>query len=130
MRLTEIYRQARRSLIVRNAHRVNQGELPEGIEGMETWNEDVLRDFYFIGEEDADRASDIALALVSERIPARFGLDAMRDIQVVAPIHRGKAGVSRLNLTLQQRLNDVSGGRAVGDYILRPGDRVIQQRND
>ncbi len=130
VRLTEIYRQARRSLIVRNAHRVNQGELPEGIEGMKTWNEDVLRDFYFIGEEDADRARDIVLALVSERIPARFGLDAMRDIQVVAPMHRGKAGVSRLNLTLQQRLNDVSGGRAVGDYILRPGDRVIQQRND
>jgi exodeoxyribonuclease V alpha subunit len=54
----------------------------------------------------------------------------MRDVQVVAPMHRGKAGVSRLNLTLQQRLNDVSGGRAVGDYMLRRGDRVIQQRND
>ena len=81
-------------------------------------------------QEDADRARDIALALVSERIPARFGLNAMKDVQVVAPMHRGKAGVSRLNVTLQQRLNDVSGGRPVGDYMLRRGDRVIQQRND
>ena len=130
VRLTEIYRQAQRSLIVRNAHRINRGELPEGMEGMEAWDADVLRDFYFIGEEDADRARDIALALVSERIPARFGLNAMKDVQVVAPMHRGKAGVSRLNVTLQQRLNDVSGGRPVGDYMLRRGDRVIQQRND
>ncbi|MCH7824805.1 MAG: ATP-dependent RecD-like DNA helicase [Acidobacteria bacterium] len=127
VRLTEIYRQARRSLIVCNAHRVNQGEPPEG---MEVWDEETLRDFYFIDEEDADRARNIALTLVSERIPARFGLDPMRDIQVLAPMHRGKAGVSRLNLTLQQRLNDGSGGRAVGDYMLRAGDRVIQQRND
>ena len=130
VRLEEIYRQARRSLIVRNAHRINRGELPEGLESMAVWDEEALRDFYFIGEEDADRARNIALTLVSERIPARFGLDPMRDIQVVAPMHRGKAGVSRLNLTLQQRLNDGSGGRTVGDYTLRPGDRVIQQRND
>ncbi len=130
VRLTEIYRQARRSLIVRNAHRVNQGEPPEGMEGKRVWDEEALQDFYFIGEEDADRARNIAVTLVSERIPARFGLDPMRDVQVLAPMHRGKAGVSRLNLTLQQRLNDGSGGRAVGDYMLRRGDRVIQQRND
>ena len=65
VRLTAIYRQAQRSLIVRNAHRINRGELPEGMEGMEAWDTDVLRDFYFIGEEDADRARDIALASVS-----------------------------------------------------------------
>jgi len=130
VRLTEIYRQARRSLIVRNAHRVNRGELPEGMEGMEVWDDEALRDFYFIGEDDPDRARNIALMLVSERIPARFGLDPMRDVQVLAPMHRGKAGVSRLNLALQQRLNDGGGGRAVGDYMLRRGDRVIQTRND
>jgi exodeoxyribonuclease V alpha subunit len=54
----------------------------------------------------------------------------LRDIQVVAPMHRGKAGVSRLNLALQERLNPGDGGRQVGDYVLRRGDRVIQQRND
>ena len=66
----------------------------------------------------------------AERIPARFGLDPLHDIQVVAPMHRGKAGVTRLNLSLQERLNAGSGGLQVGDYVLRAGDRVIQQRND
>jgi len=129
-RLHEIYRQAQRSLIVRNAHRVNRGELPEGLDGAAAWEDDAPLDFYFIGENDADRARQIALTLAAERIPARFGLDPLRDVQVVAPMHRGKAGVTRLNLALQERLNAGSGGRAVGDYLLRAGDRVIQQRND
>jgi len=129
-RLEEIYRQAQSSLIVRNAHRVNRGELPEGLDGAAAWEEDAPLDFYFIHEKDADRARNIALTLVADRIPARFGLDPLRDIQVVAPMHRGKAGVSRLNLSLQERLNAGDGGRQVGDYVLRRGDRVIQQRND
>jgi exodeoxyribonuclease V alpha subunit len=129
-RLHEIYRQAQRSLIVRNAHRVNRGELPEGLDGAAAWEDNAPLDFYFISENDPDRARQIALTLAAERIPARFGLDPRRDIQVVAPMHRGKAGVSRLNRALQERLNAGSGGHAVGDYVLRPGDRVIQQRND
>jgi exodeoxyribonuclease V alpha subunit len=129
-RLEEIYRQAQRSLIVRNAHRVNQGELPEGLDGAAAWEDDEPLDFYFINENDADRARHIALTLAAERIPARFGLDPLHDIQVVAPMHRGKAGVTRLNLSLQERLNAGSGGLQVGDYMLRVGDRVIQQRND
>ncbi|MGD8329857.1 MAG: ATP-dependent RecD-like DNA helicase [Acidobacteriota bacterium] len=130
VRLTEIYRQAQRSLIVRNAHRVNRGELPEGLDGAAAWEDGALLDFYFINENDADRARNIALTLAADRIPTRFGLDPLRDVQVVAPMHRGKAGVSRLNLTLQERLNAGAGGRRVGDYLLRAGDRVIQQRND
>lgn len=130
VRLEEIYRQARRSLIVRNAHRVNQGQLPEGLDGAAAWDDDAPLDFYFINENDADRARHIALTLAAERIPARFGLDPLHDIQVVAPMHRGKAGVTRLNLALQERLNAGSGGLQVGDYVLRAGDRVIQQRND
>jgi exodeoxyribonuclease V alpha subunit len=129
-RLQEIYRQAQRSLIVRNAHRVNRGQLPEGLDAAAAWEDGAPLDFYFIPENDADRARDIALTLAAERIPARFGLDPRRDIQVVAPMHRGKAGVSRLNRALQQRLNAGSGGRTVGDYELRAGDRVIQLRND
>jgi len=128
--LTEIYRQARQSLIVRNAHRVNHGELPEGMETSAMLPGEALRDFYFVGEDDADRARELALTLVAERIPARFGLDPRSDIQVLAPMHRGKAGVSRINLALQQRLNAGTSGRQVGDYVVRPGDRVIQQRND
>jgi len=130
VRLEEIYRQAQRSLIVRNAHRVNQGQLPEGLDGAAAWEDDAPLDFYFISENDADRACQIALTLAAERIPARFGLDPLHDIQVVAPMHRGKAGVTRLNLSLQERLNAGSGGLQVGDYELRTGDRVIQQRND
>ena len=109
-RLREIYRQAQRSLIVRNAHRVNQGKLPEGLDGAEAWEDDGPADFYFIGEEDPDRARRIALTLVADRIPARFGFDPRRDIQVVAPMHRGKAGVTRLNHALQERLNAGQGG--------------------
>ncbi len=129
-RLREIYRQAQRSLIVRNAHRVNRGEMPQGLDGAAAWEDDAPADFYFVHESDADRARHIALTLTAERIPARFGLDPRRDVQVVAPMHRGKAGVSRLNVELQQRLNPGSDGRVVGDYRLRAGDRVIQQRND
>jgi exodeoxyribonuclease V alpha subunit len=130
MRLTEIYRQAARSLIVRNAHRVNHGELPEGLDGATTWESGAPVDFYFVGEDHADRARSIALTLVAERIPAVFGFDPLRDVQVLAPMHRGKAGITSLNLALQERLNAGAGGRRVGDYLLRPGDRVIQQRND
>ena len=128
--LTEIYRQAQRSLIVRNAHKVNSGELPEGLDAPPSWDGEELRDFYFIAEEDADRARELAVALVADRIPARFGLDPRRDIQVVAPMHRGKAGVARLNASLQHELNNRTGGRKLGDFELRPDDRVIQQRND
>lgn len=129
-RLTEIYRQAQRSLIVRNAHRVNRGELPQGLDGAAAWEDGEPVDFYFINENDADRARSIVLTLAADRIPARFGLDPQRDVQVLAPMHRGRAGVSRLNVALQERLNAGGGGRRVGDYLLRPGDRVIQQRND
>ncbi len=129
-RLEEIYRQAQRSLIVRNAHRVNRGQMPEGLDGAAAWEDDAPLDFYFVSENDADRAREIALTLAADRMPARFGLDPRRDVQVVAPMHRGKAGVSRLNHALQARLNAGRGGRRVGDYELRPGDRVIQQRND
>ena len=130
MRLTEIYRQARQSLIVRNAHRVNAGDLPEGLSDSEQWGGGQLRDFYFVHEEDGDRARELVLTLVARRIPTRFGLDARRDIQVVAPMHRGKAGVARLNESLQNELNAGPGGRKIGDAVLRLGDRVIQQRND
>jgi exodeoxyribonuclease V alpha subunit len=131
-RLREIYRQARRSLIVRNAHRVNRGEMPEGLAGEGVEEGDGTRDFYFIAEEDPDRARELTLTLVAERIPARFGLDPRDDIQVVAPMHRGRVGVSRLNTALQARLNSGAGGAGlqIGDYTIRPGDRVIQQRND
>jgi exodeoxyribonuclease V alpha subunit len=130
VRLTRIFRQARDSLIIQNAHRINAGQMPEGLGRSEDWPDEEERDFYFIEEEQASRALDVVLRLVSERIPARFGTNARRDIQVVAPMYRGNAGVNRLNEALQQTLNPHGRGRKIGEMTLRQGDRVIQLRND
>jgi len=130
VRLTRIYRQARRSLIVQNAHRVNAGRMPEGLERPESWEGAGERDFFFIEEDTADRARELVLHLVTRRIPARFGLDPRRQVQVVSPMHRGPAGVSRLNQALQRALGGGGPGFRLGDAVLRPGDRVIQHRND
>ncbi len=130
VRLTRIFRQARHSLIIQNAHRINAGKMPQGLGNSEDWPNEEERDFYFIEEDQASRALDVVLKLVSERIPARFGTDPRRDIQVVAPMYRGNAGVNRLNEALQQALNPHGRGRKIGETTLRQGDRVIQLRND
>jgi exodeoxyribonuclease V alpha subunit len=130
VRLTRIFRQARHSLIIQNAHRINAGKMPQGLGRSEDWPDEEERDFYFIEEEQASRALDVVLKLVAERIPARFGTDARRDVQVVAPMYRGNAGVNRLNESLQQALNPQGRGRKIGETTLREGDRVIQLRND
>ena len=138
VRLEEIYRQARRSLIVHNAHRVNRGDLPiegdrdtavsDGTEGPA--EEGGLHDYYFISERDPLRARDIALHLVTRRIPQRFGLDPRRDVQVLVPMHRGECGVGQLNAALQEALNPTGPELPVGDVFFRVGDRVMQLRND
>lgn len=130
VRLTEIYRQAAESLIVRNAHRINRGELPDPPSA----DDDLgAADFYLIEEGEAERARDLVLRLTTDRIPRRFGLDPRRDIQVLVPMHRGQCGVARLNQTLQAALNPgereperppSEGG------VVRVGDRVMQLRND
>jgi exodeoxyribonuclease V alpha subunit len=130
VRLTRIFRQARHSLIIQNAHRINSGQMPQGLGRGADWPEGEERDFYFVEEDQAARAVDVVLRLVTERIPARFGTDARRDIQVVAPMYRGTAGVNRLNAALQQSLNPSGRGRKIGETTLREGDRVIQLRND
>ncbi|MFQ5742558.1 MAG: ATP-dependent RecD-like DNA helicase [Acidobacteriota bacterium] len=131
VRLTEIYRQARRSLIVRNAHRVNAGKLPVGLDRRQEWGAAAQPcDFYFIDEGDSRRARELVLELVARRIPQRFGISARRDIQVLAPMHRGQAGVERLNDSLQETLNPGTDGLPLGEITLRAGDRVMQQRND
>lgn len=126
--LTEIFRQARDSRIVVNAHRIRQGlqplaAPPEGEAGAQ-------EDFFFIQQEDPERAAALVLQLLTERIPRRFGLDPLRDIQVLTPMHRGAVGVQSLNARLQEALNP--DGRPVGHGAreLRIGDRVMQMRND
>ncbi|HLJ67204.1 MAG TPA: ATP-dependent RecD-like DNA helicase [Chloroflexota bacterium] len=123
--LTELFRQAADSQIVRAAHAVNQGRVPG--------RADSGRDFFFVPAENDDDAAEMILRLVQERIPSRFGLDPVDDIQVVSPMHNGSVGVTALNLALQRRLNPASSASPQlerGGRVLRLGDKVMQVRNN
>ena len=126
-RLTEIFRQARRSQIIVNAHRINQGLMPV----VETdVSNDPARDFFFIEQEDPERVVDTILELIRRRIPRRFGFDPVNDIQVLTPMHKGVVGATNLNRRLQEALNPGEGGVARGDRVYRVNDKVMQIRND
>lgn len=124
VRLARVFRQDRAGLIVVNAHRVLAGELPLQPE------EGRPSDFFAIDKDDPEEVVDTLRRLVGERIPARFGLDPRRDVQVLAPMRRGRLGSLSLNAELQALLNpagaEVPGSRG----RLRVGDRVLQTRND
>lgn len=126
VRLNEIFRQARESMIVVNAHRVNNGEYPiVDTEG------DGLKDFYFIQQDDPDAALEIIKTLVTERIPKRFGFDPVNEVQVLSPMHKGSVGTMRLNTELQRTLNTSGGARAVRMGVTyQEGDKVMQIRNN
>jgi exodeoxyribonuclease V alpha subunit len=123
-RLTRVFRQAARSGIVRAAHAVREGQLPD--------LEVPADDFFFVASEDpADIAEKLEL-LVRERIPKKFGLDPMRDIQVLTPMNRTELGVTALNGRLQAALNPDRGQIAVERFgqKFRVGDRVLQTHNN
>jgi len=125
VRLTEIFRQAGESMIVRNAHRINHGE-PPVMNGKGT-------DFFIERKETIQSASDTLVQLVSRRLPAYMNLDPMRDIQVLSPTKKGDVGVWQLNKLLQDSLNPKRPGvheRVRGDTVFRVGDKVMQTRND
>ncbi len=122
VRLAEIFRQAGRSMIVVNAHRILQGRLPEIDSPAEA-------DFHFIERSEPQAVLDTLKRVVTDRAPASFGLDPRRDIQVLAPMRRGLLGVENLNTELQALLNPT--GRPLADaHRLRLGDRVMQLRNN
>ncbi|MCA8944509.1 MAG: ATP-dependent RecD-like DNA helicase [Planctomycetes bacterium] len=121
-RLTEIFRQGGDSDIVRSAHRILAGEEPVG--GSEG------SDFYFVEARDSAHARALIKEIVTQRIPSAFGLDPMRDVQVLCPMYRGETGADALNADLQQALNPGGGGVSRGGHVLRAGDRVLQTRND
>jgi exodeoxyribonuclease V alpha subunit len=123
IRLTEIFRQAAQSKIVVSAHKINHGELPD----LDTSGGS---DFYFISRDDPDAARATIVELVAERIPARFGLDPVTDVQVLTPMHRGELGTAAVNRALQDRLNPTGAELARGDRVYRRGDKVMQLRND
>jgi exodeoxyribonuclease V alpha subunit len=128
VRLTEIFRQAQESGIVRAACRVNQGEWPESA------GADKLGDFYFVEVESPAVILQRIITMIRERIPARFGLDPLRDIQVLTPMHRSELGVKNLNVQLQATLNppDAQEGPEVARFgwSFRLGDKVLQTTND
>jgi exodeoxyribonuclease V alpha subunit len=126
VRLTEIFRQAAESEIVRNAHAVNAGDLPNL-----TTTQDS--DFFFVETRDSDDTQARILKIVAERIPARFGLDPMRDVQVLCPMHRGSAGTQSLNAVLKQTLNPTSDSapKLSRDGVdFTQGDKVMQVINN
>ncbi len=128
-RLKEIFRQADNSRIVRNAHRVNRGYLPE----LEPVHGE-LSDFYFVPAEDAEDGQRKVVEIVAGRIGRRFGLDPIRDVQVLSPMNRGPLGVRLLNVTLQAVLNPAPETGAVEverfGWKYRAGDKVMQTEND
>jgi exodeoxyribonuclease V alpha subunit len=122
VRLTEVFRQAARSMIVRAAHAINDGELPDPIP-----RPDDVRDFFVVGREGAQAIFDEVCELAATRLPAHYGLDPAADVQVLAPMHKGPVGIDALNDELRARLNP-DGARIEGTP-LRVGDKVMQTRN-
>jgi exodeoxyribonuclease V alpha subunit len=123
-RLTQIYRQAKESLIVVNAHRINQGEYPFL---PQKFGKD---DFVFLELDDPEALKARLLDLVAEELPRRYGLDPLRDLQVITPMHRGPVGIQTLNQELQQRLNPESDRWSWGGRVYRRHDKVMQLRNN
>ena len=124
VRLTEVFRQAAQSRIITNAHRINEGRMPE-------LSAEEGSDFYFVEAAEPEVGLRKLLAVVKDRIPARFGLDPVRDVQVLCPMNRGGLGARSLNIELQQALNppdEVKVERFGWTY--GPGDKVMQIAND
>ncbi len=130
VRLTEIFRQAAESLIVTNAHRIHDGELPElGAPPPTGAGGEDKRDFFFIEEDDPAKAALVVRDLVTTRLPRRYGLQP-HEIQVLAPMHRGELGAGNLNQLLQEALTAGAPGIQRGARLYRVGDKVMQVRND
>ena len=126
VRLTEIFRQASRSAIVRNAHRINRGLLPE----VPARAPGELVDFYAIEAAEPAQAQARILELVTARIPSAFGFDPVEDVQILAPMHRGQVGCQALNELIQDRLHPGAVELTRGSRRFKVGDRVIQLRNN
>ncbi|MFD9291313.1 ATP-dependent RecD-like DNA helicase [Streptomyces sp. NPDC060030] len=124
VRLTTIFRQAQKSGVVTNAHRINSG-VPPLTQGLD--------DFFLFVEDETEDAGVLAVDVAARRIPARFGLNPRRDVQVLAPMHRGPAGAGHLNGLLQQAITPGRPGlpeKRFGGRVFRVGDKVTQIRNN
>ncbi len=123
--LKEIFRQAEASLIIVNAHRINNGLFP-----FPRPSGHALEDFYFIEQEDPAEVLKTVVDLTKERIPKRFGLDPIEEIQVITPMHKGMVGTANLNQELQRVLNPAEESITRGSRAFRLQDKVMQIRNN
>ncbi|MDR2464557.1 MAG: ATP-dependent RecD-like DNA helicase [Holosporales bacterium] len=123
VQLNEIFRQAQKSMIVVNAHKIISGIVPNVSNANET-------DFYFVKEIDVEKIKDQIVSLVNERIPRKFGFNSLSDIQVLTPMHRGIIGTAILNESIQNVLNPSGIEIIRGDRKYRVGDKVMQIRNN
>jgi exodeoxyribonuclease V alpha subunit len=127
VRLTEVFRQAADSHVITNAHRIRRGQMPE-MRGA-----DPSSDFHFVERDDPEKVVATLVKLVQERIPERFKLDPIRDVQVLCPMNRGSLGVRELNTALQQALNPPRHGEPSVEkfgWCFQMRDKVIQTEND
>jgi len=123
-RLNAIFRQAADSSIISNAHRINQGQMPETPPDAD--------DFFLFVKQEPDEAAELLVDIVQKRLPLKFGLHRFDDIQVLSPMYSGSTGVSNLNLILQQALNPPGrkAERRLGGRVFRVGDKVMQTVNN
>jgi len=122
--LNEIFRQAKESLIIVNAHKINNGVIPS------LKPSGPKDDFYFIEQDDPEEVLKIILELAKERMPKKFAFDPMDDIQVITPMHKGTAGAGNLNVELQKALNPGEDGVVRGNRNFRVEDKVMQIKNN
>ena len=131
VRLDHIFRQAADSFITVNAHKVRRGEVPDFSRLIQKDNaEKELLDFYFIKESNPEKIVEKILLMSTERIPQRFELDPMLEIQVLTPMHRGVTGSLHLNRKLQEKMNPAGISLEHREQLFRIGDKVMQQQND
>ncbi len=125
VQLNEIFRQAKESSIIVNAHKINEGIIP-----ILKSSQENLDDFYFIEQEEPEKVLQMIIHLVKERISKRFGFHAINDIQVLTPMHRGTVGAGNLNVELQKALNPGEDGVSRGGRLYRVNDKVMQIVNN
>jgi exodeoxyribonuclease V alpha subunit len=126
-RLTEIFRQAANSRIITNAHRINEGQIPD------LHDKENDSDFFFVERDHPDQIADMVVEMVKQRIPNKFKLDPIREIQVLSPMNRGSLGIRELNTRLQEELNPVRREEPVVEKFgsqFRVRDKVMQTEND
>ncbi|MBN8545849.1 MAG: ATP-dependent RecD-like DNA helicase [Ignavibacteria bacterium] len=123
IRLNKIFRQAEQSRIITNSHRINQGLMPDLSNSKES-------DFFFMEEDDSNKIPDLLLDLVKNRLPAKYNFNPFTDIQILAPMYKGNAGVDAINSLLQEGLNEGKVIYTKGDVSFKLKDKFMQLVND